>query len=68
MERRLLCSWLAGLPVLALSPASGQEGPRAKKLKIMMKSAWARMTQRERHFRLFMDLPCQTPVTTCRFS
>ena len=40
MKRRLLFSWLAGLPLLALSSVSGQEAPKAKKLKIMMKSAW----------------------------
>src|SRR6202158_3186354 len=40
MERRLLFSWLAGLPLFALSSVSGQEAPKAKKLKIMMKSAW----------------------------
>jgi len=40
MKRRLFFSWLAGLPLFALSPAGGQEGPKSKKLKIMMKSAW----------------------------
>lgn len=40
MERRLLFPWLAGLPLLVLSAVSGQETPKAKKLKIMMKSAW----------------------------
>jgi predicted peroxiredoxin len=40
MERRKLFSWLAGLPLFALSSVSGQEAPKANKLKIMMKSAW----------------------------
>jgi predicted peroxiredoxin len=40
MERRRLFSWLAGLPLFALSTVSGQEAPKGKKLKIMMKSAW----------------------------
>lgn len=40
MERRRLFSWLVGLPLFALSSVSGQEAPKAKKLKIMMKSAW----------------------------
>ena len=40
MERRRLFSWLAGLPLFAWSSVSGQEAPAAKKLKIMMKSAW----------------------------
>jgi predicted peroxiredoxin len=40
MNRRLLFSRLAGLPFLALSSLSGQEEPNAKKLKIMMKTAW----------------------------
>ena len=41
MERRRLFSWLAGLPFFALGSVSGQETqPKAKKLKIMMKSAW----------------------------
>src|SRR5580698_8949611 len=40
MERRLLFSWLAGLPLLALSSLRGQDAPKAKKLNIMMKSAW----------------------------
>jgi hypothetical protein len=40
MERRKLFSWLAGLPLFAWSSVSGQEAPTAKKLKIMMKSAW----------------------------
>jgi len=40
MERRLLFSWLAGLPLFGLSSLSGQEAPKAKTLRIMMKSAW----------------------------
>jgi predicted peroxiredoxin len=40
MERRRLFSWLAGLPLFAWSSVNGQEAPAAKKLKIMMKSAW----------------------------
>jgi predicted peroxiredoxin len=40
MERRLIFSWLAGLPLIALSSVRGQEAPTTKKLKIMMKSAW----------------------------
>ena len=40
MERRKFFSWLAGLPLFALSSVSGQEVPATKKLKIMMKSAW----------------------------
>jgi predicted peroxiredoxin len=40
MQRRRLFSWLAGLPLLALTPVFGQDEPKAKKLKIMMKSAW----------------------------
>ncbi len=40
MNRRLLFSRLAGLPFLALSSALGQEAPKTKKLKIMMKTAW----------------------------
>jgi predicted peroxiredoxin len=40
MQRRLLFSWLAGLPVFALTSATGQNVPQEKKLKIMMKSAW----------------------------
>ena len=40
MERRRLFSWLAGLPLLGLTSLSGQEAPKSKKLKIMMKSAW----------------------------
>jgi predicted peroxiredoxin len=40
MERRKLFSWLAGLPLFALSAASQQPAPATKKLKIMMKSAW----------------------------
>ena len=40
MERRLLFSWLAGLPLFALSSVRGQEAPKARTLKIMMKSAW----------------------------
>jgi predicted peroxiredoxin len=40
MNRRLLFSRLAALPLLALSSVSGQEPPKNKKLKIMMKSAW----------------------------
>ena len=40
MQRRRLFSWLTGLPLLALTPLSGQEQPKAKKLNIMMKSAW----------------------------
>lgn len=39
MNRRLLLSWLAGLPLSATS-MSGQEAPKTKKLNIMMKSAW----------------------------
>ena len=42
MERRSLCSWLAGLPLLGLMSASGQESmPKGQKLKIMMQSAWS---------------------------
>jgi predicted peroxiredoxin len=40
MQRRLLFSWLAGLPVLALTSVTAQDTPKTKKLKIMMKSAW----------------------------
>jgi predicted peroxiredoxin len=40
MERRKLFPWLAGLPLFALSSLSAQEAPKARKLKIMMKSAW----------------------------
>lgn len=40
MERRKLFSWLAGLPLLAWVSLGGQEAPKSKKLKIMMKSAW----------------------------
>ena len=40
MERRRIFSWLAGLPLIALSWVKGQEAPTTKKLKIMMKSAW----------------------------
>jgi predicted peroxiredoxin len=40
VERRMLFPWLAGLPLFALSSVAGQEAPQAKKLKIMMKSAW----------------------------
>jgi predicted peroxiredoxin len=40
MKRRKLFSWLAGLPLFALSSFSQEEGPKGKKLKIMMKSAW----------------------------
>src|SRR5271169_654092 len=40
MERRHLFSCFAGLPILALGSVSGQEPPKAQKLKIMMKSAW----------------------------
>ncbi len=40
MQRRMLFSWLAGLPLFALSSVSGQESGKTKKLKIMMKSAW----------------------------
>jgi predicted peroxiredoxin len=41
MERRQLFSRLAGLSFFALGSVSGQETPpKAKKLKIMMKSAW----------------------------
>jgi predicted peroxiredoxin len=40
MKRRMLFSWLSALPLFALSSVSGQETPKAKKLKIMMKSAW----------------------------
>jgi len=40
MQRRLLFSWLAGLPIFALTSAAGQNEPQEKKLKIMMKSAW----------------------------
>ena len=40
MERRQAFSWLAALPFFGLSSGSGQEVPQAKKLKIMMKSAW----------------------------
>ena len=40
MQRRLLFSWLAGLPFLALPSAVGQAAPQTRKLKIMMKSAW----------------------------
>jgi predicted peroxiredoxin len=39
MNRRLLLSWLAGLP-LSAAAISGQEAPKTKKLNIMMKSAW----------------------------
>ena len=39
MMRRLLLSRLASLPVFAWGAAQGQAAP-AKKLKIMMKSAW----------------------------
>ncbi len=39
MERRLIFSWLAGLPLFALGSVRGQESP-TKKLRIMMKSAW----------------------------
>jgi hypothetical protein len=38
MVRRRLLSWLAGLPFLSLGEVSAQAP--AKKLKIMMKSAW----------------------------
>ena len=40
MERRLIFSWLAGLPLIALSSVRGQEAPTTKNLKIMTKSAW----------------------------
>ena len=40
MERRKLFSWLAGLPLFALSSVGQQEAPKVTKLKIMMKSAW----------------------------
>src|SRR6202043_1615247 len=40
MDRRTLFSWLAGLPLFSLSSVGEQEAPQAKKLKIMMKSAW----------------------------
>jgi len=41
MKRRSLFSWLAGLPLFALTSFSGQEPPsKSQKLKIMMKSAW----------------------------
>ncbi len=40
MDRRKLFSWLAGLPLFALSSFGQQEAPKSKQLKIMMKSAW----------------------------
>lgn len=40
MDRRLLFSWLAGIPFLSWGSAKTQEPPTTKKLKIMMKSAW----------------------------
>ena len=41
MKRRSLFSWLAGLPLFALTSLCGQEPPtKSQKLKIMMKSAW----------------------------
>jgi predicted peroxiredoxin len=40
MKRRAFFPWLAGLPLFALNSARGQETAPAKKLKIMMKSAW----------------------------
>jgi predicted peroxiredoxin len=40
MERRGVFSWLAAIPLLALSLARGQDGSKSQKLKIMMKSAW----------------------------
>ena len=40
MDRRKLFSWVAGLPLFALSSFGQQEAPKGKKLKIMMKSAW----------------------------
>jgi predicted peroxiredoxin len=40
MERRRIFSWLAGLPLFALSSVSTQDAPKTTKLKIMMKSAW----------------------------
>ncbi len=40
VERRMLFSWLAGLPLFALGSLHAQEAPKTKKLKIMMKSAW----------------------------
>ena len=40
MKRRMVFSWLAGLPLFALSSVRAQEVPTTKKLKIMMKSAW----------------------------
>src|ERR1700736_2285200 len=40
MDRRKLFSWLAGLPLLTFSSVSQEQGPKATKLKIMMKSAW----------------------------
>ena len=40
MKRRAFFPWLAGLPLFALGSGMGQETSPAKKLKIMMKSAW----------------------------
>lgn len=40
MERRLLFSRFAALPLLAWGSAKGQGPEKVKKLKIMMKSAW----------------------------
>jgi predicted peroxiredoxin len=40
MQRRALFSGLARLPLLAFSSVRAQEATPAKKLKIMMKSAW----------------------------
>ena len=41
MKRRMLFSWLAGLPLFALGSLRGEEAPKtSQKLKIMMKSAW----------------------------
>ena len=40
MERRGLFSWIAAIPLLAMSLSKAEEPRRTKKLKIMMKSAW----------------------------
>ena len=68
MERRRLFSWIAGLPLFALSSLKGQEAPpKAKRLKIMMKSAWGSDDPTRASFPFAHGLALAEAGHECRF-
>ena len=68
MMRRSLLSRFASLPFFALGASQAQTQAPAKKLKIMMKSAWGSDDPTKAAFPFYMDLRWRKPGTKCRYS